>query len=316
MAYRLKPGRQISPSVRDVGRDQIDRVLAQFSSKTSRGTAVHEARKSMKRLRALLHLVKPAMPKGSFAVSEARLKKIGRSLSGARDAQAMLETVRKLEAHDGSAKVKQVTAALRAKLQAECAEAEHGLTGAGIKQLRKLLNEAKAGFAEMSLEPDDFSVVAVTLERDYRKARHAFSQAYRLRTDEAFHDWRKRVQRHWRQLLLVTPSWPKAIRPHAALARNVSEALGEDHDLAVLAARVKAEADQLGDRNQIEAYIALCRTRQAELRRIAHELGTRLLSEKPGSLARRVSAYWATAETVDEETPSVDLSGNVIALIR
>ena len=175
-----------SESESAAGTDQIDRVLAQFSSKTSRGTAVHEARKAMKRLRALLHLVKPAMPKGSFAASEARLKKIGRSLSGARDAQAMLETVRKLEAHDGSAKVKQVTAALRAQLQAECAEAENRLTGAGIKQLRKLLNEAKAGFAEMSLEPDDFSVVAVTLERDYRKARRAFSQAYRLRQTRRF----------------------------------------------------------------------------------------------------------------------------------
>ena len=29
-----------------------------------------------------------------------------------------------------------------------------------------------------------------------------------------------------------------------------------------------------------------------------------------------ISAYWATAETVNDEEPSIDRSGNVIALIR
>jgi CHAD domain-containing protein len=315
MGYRLKPAQQIGRSVREVGTDQIDRVLSQFASKTGRGAAVHEARKAMKRLRALLHLVKPAMPKGSFAANEARVKRIARLLSGARDAQAMLDTVRKLEVEDGAAGVASVSAALHAQLQAERAKAERSLDGSGAAQLRKQLKEAKAAFAELSLEPDDFGVVAATLERDYRKARHALTRAYRLSEDEAFHDWRKYVQRHWRQLLLVAPSWPKAIRPHIALARDLSEILGEDHDLSVLADRVKADADQLGDGEATDAYITLCRTRQARLRRVAHELGTRLLAEKPASLARRISAYWATAETVDDETASAD-GGNVIALNR
>lgn len=316
MAYRLKPGRQISRSVREIATEQIDRVLSKFSSKDSRATAVHEARKSMKRLRALLHLIKPAMPKGAFAASEARIKTIARRLAGARDAQALLETVRKLETQDGAAEVAAVAEALRAHLQAECAEAERGLNGAGANQLRKLLKEAKDAFAELSLEQDDFAVVAATLRSDYRKARHAFNRAYSAGEDEAFHEWRKYVQRHWRQLLLVAPSWPKALRPHVELARNLSEILGEDHDLSVLAGRVKAEADQLGRPDELEAYISLCRSRQAELRRIAHELGTRLLAEKPGSLARRISAYWATADTLNDEEPSIDRSGNVIALIR
>ncbi len=316
MAYRLKPGRQISHSVREIGTEQIDRVLARFSAKNGRGTAVHEARKAMKRLRALLHLVKPAMPKGAFAANEARVKMIARSLSGARDAQAMLETVRKLEGLDGAANVAPVAAALRTHLQAKCAEAERGLNGSGATQLRKLLKEAKVAFAELSLEQDDFEVVAATLEKDYRKARRAFSRAYRLGEDEEFHEWRKYVQRHWRQLLLVAPSWPKAIRPHVALARNLSEVLGEDHDLSVLAGIVETQRDELGTRDEIEAYISLCQARQGELRKMAHDLGARLLAEKPGSLARRISAYWATAENFDDEEASADRSGNVIALTR
>ena len=316
MAYRLKPGRQISHSVRKIGTEQIDRVLAKFSAKNGKGTAVHEARKAMKRLRALLHLIRPAMPKGAFAANEARVKVIARSLSGARDAQAMLETVRKLEGLGGSGNVLPVSAALRAHLQAKCAAAERGLNGSGANQLRKLLKEARGSFAQLSLEQDDFEVVAATLEKDYRKARSAFRRAYRLSEDEAFHEWRKYVQRHWRQLLLVAPSWPKAIRPHIALARNLSEILGEDHDLSVLAGIVQAHADELGTSDAIAAYLSLCRSRQAELRKIAHDLGARLLAEKPGSLARRISSYWATAENFHEEDIAADQSGNVIALSR
>jgi CHAD domain-containing protein len=316
MAYRLKPGRQISHSVREIGTEQIDRVLAKFSAKNGRGSAVHEARKAMKRLRALLHLIKPAMPKGTFAANEARVKMIARSLSGARDAQAMLETVCKLETRDGGANVAPVSAALRAHLQAKSAEAERGLDGSGANQLRKLLREAKASFAQLSLEPDEFAVVAGTLEKDYRKARQTFARAYRVDEDEAFHEWRKYVQRHWRQLLLLAPSWPKAIRPHVALARNLSEILGEDHDLSVLAGIVKTQADELGTSDAIESYLSLCRTRQVALRRLAHDLGARLLAEKPGSLARRISTYWATAETFDDEDASSDRSDNVIALNR
>jgi hypothetical protein len=256
------------------------------------------------------------MPKGSFAENEARVKTIARSLSGPRDAQAMLETACELEEHDAAAKVATVAAALRGHLQAKCTEAERGLDGPGTNQLRKLLKEAKASFAELTLEPDTFAVVAATLETDYRKARRAFARAYRLDEDEEYHEWRKYVQRHWRQLSLVAPSWPRAIRPHVVLARKLSEVLGDDHDLSVLAGIVMMQGDELGTADAVEAYLSLCRTRQIELRRSAHDLGARLLAEKPGSLARRISAYWATAENFDDEDASANRGSHVITLNR
>jgi hypothetical protein len=316
MAYRLKPGRLISQSAREIGAEQIDRVLAGFSDNAGRGAAVHEARKATKRLRALLHLIKPGLPKDAFAATEGQIKQIARALAGARDAQAMLDTVRKLEGHEGAARVAPVTAAMRTHLQAKCAEAERSLDGPAANRLRKQIKDAKAAFASLTLEPDEFEIVATTLAADYRKARRAFKRAYRLGEDEAFHQWRKYVQRHWRQLLLIAQAWPKAIRPHVALARTLSEMLGDDHDLYVLAGLVKENADALGTRDEVEAYLSLCHTRQAELRHAAHDLGTRLLAEKPDSLARRVTAYWATAENFDDDEMSASSKGNVITLKR
>src|SRR5207245_2593683 len=56
-----------------------------------RDKAIHQARKSVKKLRGLLRLIKPEM--GKLYVSESTaLRDIGRALSELRDAAAILET--------------------------------------------------------------------------------------------------------------------------------------------------------------------------------------------------------------------------------
>jgi CHAD domain-containing protein len=317
MAYRFRPGQPISQNAREAGTEQIDRVLAHFSD-GGKGNAVHESRKAIKRLRALLRLIKPGMTKAAFRGDEARLKEIARLLSGVRDMQAMIETAAKLEAYDPAVGTGPAGIAIKARLERECAGAEKRLKAGAINRTCKLLVEARKAFAGLTLEHDDFTVIARTLEGDYRKARRGFANAYRLGKDEAFHDWRKHVQRHWRQLVLVAPSWPKALRPQVALARNLAEILGEDHDLSVLADRVRADAKQLGPAPQVRAYLELCQRRQAELRSLAEPLAARLLAEKPSSLAARLTAYWMTAPRLEEADPDAKRGkdSNVIALKR
>ncbi len=316
MAFRLVPGLDISQSVRQAGTEQIDRALAKLSGKAKKSNAIHETRKSMKRLRALLHLVRPAMRKADFRRDEARLKHIARSLAGARDTQAMLETVAKLDAYDERVGRGPVAVKLRAQLEAKHDTTGEDRKGSGVSLARRLLKEARAAFDDIVLEKDDFKILASTIERDYRKARRAFHRAYELQEDEAFHDWRKYVQRHWRQLLLVAPSWPKALRPHIALARDLSEVLGEDHDLFVLANFVRTNLDGVANKD-VEAYLDLCRRRQNELRSLARGMGARLFAEKPSSLAARLTTYWITAPSVDEAETEEEEDGapsNVIPL--
>ncbi len=309
MAFRLTPGADIEQSAKDIGREQLDRSLSRFSAKSKKGNPVHETRKSMKRLRALLHLIKPAMSKSDFRRDEARLKQIARSLSGVRDIQAMLETLVKLEANEPASADSPVMAALREHLGEKKDAAEKALTSASLARTRKLLKEARKSFDELTLQKDDFDVLALTIRTDYRKARQSFQRAYELQEDEAFHDWRKYVQRHWRQLLLVAPSWPRAMRPHVALARDLSEVLGDDHDLYVLIAYADANRSAFGTDKEVERFIALCKKRQTDLRDIARHMGTRLLAEKPSSLAARLRAYWMTAPQLEDANRPADEDG-------
>ena len=312
MAFRIDPGASIPESVRAAGKEQIDNIFTKFLSKSKKGSAAHETRKAMKRLRALLHLVKPAMSKSDFERDQARLKDIAKLMSGVRDIQAMLETLAKLEEWEPAITANPVTGAVRDRLVEKRMAAEKKMSGAALVKARKLLREARTAFSDIDLKADDFSPLAATIEADYRKARHAFHHAYELGEDEAFHEWRKYVQRHWRQLVLVASVWPKTIRPHIALARDLSEILGEDHDLYVLSEFLKTEAKDLGEEEALDALLAACRRRQEELRRKAHGFGARLLAEKPASLAGRLKTYWETAAFFQDRDVLTEEASNII----
>jgi CHAD domain-containing protein len=316
MAFRIHPGASISASVKTAGQEQIDNIFRKFSAKSKKGSTAHETRKAMKRLRALLHLIKPAMSKGDFQRDEARLKQIAKMMSGVRDIQAMVETLDKLQIWDPAVATNPVAIALRTHLEAKRTAAEKKMNGATMVKVRKLLQEARDGFVDIQLRTDDFAPLAATIEADYRKARRAFHQAYELGEDEAFHDWRKYVQRHWRQLVLIAPVWPKAIRPLIALARDLSEALGDDHDLYVLSEYLKAEAERFGEGEGLDALLGTCRRRQDALRQEARGMGARLLAEKPASLANRLHAYWDTPNEADDAEEVTEEASNVIPLPR
>ncbi len=72
-------------------------------------------------------------------------------------------------------------------------------------------------------------------------------------------------------------------------AHQLSELLGDHHDLAVLAEDLDARVGVVAERDAIGALIE---TRQEELLEQALGLGERLYAEKPKHYRRRLRAYW------------------------
>ena len=122
----------VSPSNRSSAR------RAELQAKGDYAVAVHETRKALKRLRALLRLVRPAIGEDAFKRENAQLREIGLSLSGARDRHVLLETVNKLEGAPGLAR-KGLVSGLRASIAAANGEGAP-LT---MKEAQARLDEAK-----------------------------------------------------------------------------------------------------------------------------------------------------------------------------
>ena len=161
--------------------------------------------------------------------------------------------------------------------------------------LMRLAAERKA-FARIKAKGRGFKPLEKGLEASYRGAQKAFAIAYRKPDDEAYHELRKMVQAHWRHMSLIAKAWPEALDVRIAAARELSQLLGDDHDLSVLIAHVHADAAH--DAVTKEAVERLARAYQAELRGAARPRLERLLYEGPRAFVARMAGYWRSAHNM------------------
>jgi len=93
MAYRLKSKESVPEGIKRVVKEEFDAGLEQLNGKSraNRDEAVHEARKSVKKIRAVLRLMRPELD-GAYDAQIGRLRTVGRKLSEFRDAGAIVET--------------------------------------------------------------------------------------------------------------------------------------------------------------------------------------------------------------------------------
>jgi CHAD domain-containing protein len=107
-------------------------------------------------------------------------------------------------------------------------------------------------------------------------------------SDENVHQWRKRAKDLWYQLRIVRDAWPALLGETIDQAHELTDLLGDHHDLAVLADDLRSRGD-LDDRGAFEDAIE---KRQHELLGAALGIGRRLYAEKPKAFKRRIKRYW------------------------
>lgn len=289
MAYRLKPGKLKRQHVRAIAREQAQRAVAVLAAEDVSPAGVHDTRKVVKRLRALLKLIEPSMPKREFAARYRGIGRAGDLLAGARDRHVMEETTRKLEAHSGAGASKAL-AALKAHLQPAGDNGAPHLSRDDVARARLAFAGEARQFSKLALRGKGFPAIEGGLEGTYRLARKTMARAYAAPSDENFHELRKAVQWHWRHMSLLSRCWPGYFGVRISACQDLAEALGDDHDLAVLLEEVhKLSGLESADRAALEKIV---RGRQQQLREAAYGLAERLFAERPRAFARRMRAYW------------------------
>jgi CHAD domain-containing protein len=138
----------------------------------------------------------------------------------------------------------------------------------------------------------DAAAMARGLARAYKRGRNAFERADADPTTANVHEWRKRVKDLWYQLRLLRDAWPQVLKATGAEAKALSQDLGEDHDLAVLAQLLRDDpevtAEPSADRDRL---LELIGQRREELLEQSRARAHRLYAESPKAFRRRLRAY-------------------------
>ena len=285
-AYPLNEDEPLPQGIRAVARGRIDHAIDELRAKTDSTPeeAVHEARKDMKKLRALLRLARGELGKETFSRENACFRDAARELAGTRDSDVMLETLGALELPPG------VGFDLRKAIEVERRQNGAGERVGAARDAVAILKEARKRVDDWPLQRNSFDALAGGVDRAYRRGRRALKSARREPSVEALHEWRKRVKDLWYHHTLLRALWPPVMAAIGDEAHELSDRLGDDHDLAVLASCVSENA-QAGP----DLFEAVER-RRAKLQAEAFALGARVYAEKPRAFVGRLGRLWDASE--------------------
>jgi len=300
MAYRLKPSESVPQGIRRIATEQLDQAIEHLESEDdSQDEHVHEARKSMKRLRALARLVRAELGDEIFRRENACFRDAAGQLAGMRDATVLLATLDKLVEAAGKKVRRSRFATVRKWLveRREAAYAQRPEGGAAAKGVVADLRWARSRVADWPLKRGGWKGLEGGLRQVYSRGRKDFEQAYVQAEDEVFHEWRKWAKYLWYHTQLLRPVWPPVMEVVAAELDRLGEILGEDHDLSVLRTAVLTELSRPIRATTLQALLELIDERQEQLRQEARGIGQRVYVERPRDFTGRLRGYWQAWKT-------------------
>ncbi|MCO8125965.1 CHAD domain-containing protein [Acidimicrobiia bacterium EGI L10123] len=296
MTYRLDPDRPLVDEFRRVALacldDAIDRL--QVGAHADLEDDVHEARKRGKEVRGLIRLVRPALG-DAYAAINAEVRDGARELSSLRDAHALVDTVEDLiSALDGNGTDDLERLADHLRAGASVATGGVDSDDPRIAVARSRMETARAMIATWRAAIDVESV-AGGVAKSATRGRKAWKASRKDAGDEQVHEWRKRVKYLWYQARLLEAADPDGIGPLVEQLDELSDLLGDEHDLTVLVEHVErgAGTDEMVDVDAAR-IVELARARQATLRTAALQLGEEVFGDGVDALVARLVDPWST----------------------
>ena len=288
MPYRLTREESLANGLRRVVREELRAGLKALSGEANpalpeaTAEAIHEARKSIKKVRAVIRLLGSGL--GTGVRDNAALRDAARELAHLRDADAVVQTVDTLLARYPHGLSAELVSSMRSDLMVLGAAAADGnstdpiaAATATLSKTLRLVNFWRFGKA-------DFDLIEAGFEASYRKGRRNLERVKADPSVQNFHELRKRVKDHWYHIRLLEIVRPQVLAAREASLRDLQECLGDDHDLAVLEVRIGPESE----------LIPLVEIARKELRGTALALATRLYQQKPRAYMRRMRELWSS----------------------
>ena len=300
VGYEIDLDQSVRKEVRRIAGERLDAAIEQLTDIVDAETAIHEARKRCKEVRGLARLIAPALG-DEFKPFDRTVRDAANQLSALRDAHALLATFDALlEAHDLDAALRTVRD--RQATLADEATAAVGDGDARIAAARDLLVEARRRSQRWRV-PKGFSSLGEGVHATFEQGRTALRRARRDPTDEHLHEWRKSVKHLWYQVRLLRDVAPSVLDGLIGQLDLLSEALGDDHDLAVLVAGLDADPERFGDAAVVDHARLVARAQQSEIRRGAFRAGATIFAEPADAFTARLGRYWRSRVDDGPERP-------------
>ena len=271
MPYALLPDEPLGDALPRIAAELAGNAIESLSI-PEQESAVHEARKACKRLRALLRMFRPGIGSG-YRAADTEVRDIARMLSGSRDQDVLPNTCEKLLAEQSSREARGAVESIRDVLLAAGEEEAPAPFDAVIERLQSLHETALHWRAK---RPGRSAADGV--RRVYREGRRRLRSCELGGPATPWHEWRKSVKHHGYHANFLKKLHPAA-DAYAKPWSRLGKLLGDEHDLSILEERLVETT--LSEESLATLALRATRERRAVLRKKATKLGERLYQPSP-----------------------------------
>jgi len=295
MGYTFKRKESVRKNFSRIAIEQVEGALSDLdNSELTQDQRVHQVRKTCKKMRGLLRLVRPALDDETYERENAAFRDAADLLSAVRDADTAMATVDRLATRFPARLDQQRAAATKDALVRYRAStlAETEDDASRMAAFRREMLAARKRIPSWRLSRKGFAAVRRGLSTIYERGFDDLEASIDAPETETLHDWRKYVKYHWYLVRLLEPIDRKRFRRQRRDLKRLSELLGDDHDLAVLSQILNDLADQPESGITDCTVRTLAAERRCELQAEAFDLGRRVYEERPRRFTKSASKRW------------------------
>ncbi len=273
--------------------EQIEFILKLYESDEELSFIVHNSRKSFKRIRSTLRLIRFNMPDGWFKEQNIFFRDLSMQVSEMRDAHVLMESLEILQ-EDPTLRINAFnTAELLQLIQKEVEEQEQILREENVLQVKHDLLQKHTVLKEMTSIGNSLRDLTKGLKSIYGEGFKSMQTAYLNPNPEHFHEWRKQVKHLLYAREILDSVWTVTAGCAYIEVKELSDMLGLDHDLANLREYLQAKADS-GDipAETAEDFRAEISKKRQKLQRLAEHLGKQIYAESDEFFIQHLDKHW------------------------
>jgi CHAD domain-containing protein len=293
-AYRLLPREPVADGLKRVVTAQVDDAIAQLRGEagTDPAEAIHEARKDIKKIRSALRLVRHEIGDDLWRRENDHYREVARTLSGFRDAEILVQSLDGLAERFGPEAEGRFDT-LRKQLEEENRSAhDDGSVERAMAEAASGLVAGRGRIEQLPLEGDGWGLIGPGLHRTYRRGRKRLRAVEEEASVTNLHELRKRVKDLWYQVRLIRDADKHTLGDLADHAHDLSDHLGDDHDLALLRETVQRRRAAFADPGDKRHLLEQIDQRRGELQFAAISLAERIYAERPKRFTKRIERRW------------------------
>lgn len=295
MSIQLAPSEAFFPGLRRLVLAECQNALdylRQAQTATERHEAVHEVRKSFKKIRAAIRLVRDAVP--FYHETNAFFRDEARKISTVRDATSNLETLDALEKQyasvlkpDAFAPLRQILVAHREELSQEAFDQRQHL-----QTIQAALEQRMVEIEKWDCAIDTYAQIRPSLRRVYKRGYAGLHRARSSGESEDFHEWRKRAKYLRYQIDILSRIWRQVMEAWEDELHDLTDLTGLDHDLHNLSATLR-DRDPAALETPPGLLLPALITQQQQLAKThALLLGERFYQRDPDAFCDALEVYW------------------------